>query len=113
MSTGLATVNESLSQVDIIVTASDDPHGVVEFEQPSARTIQESGVTISVPVERHYGLVGNLRANFTILSSSTATSAEDYTLHNQSMMSQVVDIIFTIASIKLSPLSLCRYTDSF
>ena len=77
-------VNESLSQVDIIVTASDDPHGVVEFGQPSAVVTQESGLTLSVPVERHGGLVGDLVINSFILHSSTATSPEDYVLLNHS-----------------------------
>lgn len=71
--------------MDIIVTASDDPHGVVEFGEPSAIMHEESDITVSVPIERYGGRVGDLRANFSILLSSTATSSEDYTLHNQSV----------------------------
>lgn len=78
-------MNESFSQVDVIVTASDDPHGVVEFGEPSAIMQEESDITVSIPIERYGGRVGELRANYSIvLSSSTATSSEDYTLHNQS-----------------------------
>ena len=78
-------MNENASQVDIIVAASDDPHGVVEFGQPSALVVEEADISVSVPIERHNGLVGDLRAIFSILASSTATRSEDYTLHNQSM----------------------------
>ena len=78
-------MNESSSQVNVIVSASDDPHGVVEFGQPSTLTIEEADMTISVPIERHNGLVGDLRTNFSIVASSTATSPEDYTIHNQSV----------------------------
>ena len=77
-------VNETLSQVDIVVRASDYPHGVVEFAQPSAVTTRETGLTLSLPVERHNGLVGDLMLNFYILQSSTATSPEDYVFLNQS-----------------------------
>ena len=56
----------------------------MEFAQPSAVVIDELDVVLSVPVERHYGLIGDLRVNFTVLSSSTATSSADYTLLNQS-----------------------------
>lgn len=84
VSTGLAAINESLTHVDVIVTASDDPHGVVEFSPPTAVTIEESSVTLSIPVERLGGIVGDLRANVAILPSSTATGLEDYTVHNQS-----------------------------
>ena len=66
------------------MTASDDPHGVVEFAQPSAIMIQESSFTLSIPIERLGGIVGDIRANFSVLLSSTATSLEDYTIHNQS-----------------------------
>lgn len=84
ISTGQATVNESFSQVDIILKASDDPHGVVEFGQPSAAETEERATTVSIPVVRDNGLVGDLRVNFSISTSSTATSPEDYTLQNQS-----------------------------
>ena len=90
VSTGLASVDTNSSQVDIIVTASDDPHGVVEFGEPSTVTTDESDTTISIPIERNSGLVGDLRVNFSILSSSTATNSEDYTLHNQSMLATVL-----------------------
>ena len=77
-------MNESLTQVDIIVTASDDPHGVVEFAEPSVVMIEEASVTLSVSIERNNGIIGTLRTSFSILASSTATNFEDYTIHNQS-----------------------------
>ena len=66
------------------MTASDDPHGVVEFAQPSAVTTPESGLTLSVPVERHNGLVGDLFVNLYILHTSTAIDLEDFVLLNHS-----------------------------
>ena len=90
VSTGLALVDTNSSQVDIIVTASDDPHGVVVFGDPSAVRTDESDTMISIPIERYGGRVGDLRVNFSILSSSTATNSEDYTLHNQSMLAMVL-----------------------
>lgn len=66
--------------------ASDDPHGVVEFGEPSAVMSEELDITVSVPIERHNGLVGDLRTNISILASSTATRSEDYTLQNQSVL---------------------------
>ena len=70
--------------MDIIVTASDDPHGVVEFGQPSTVTVAESSLTLFIPVERHNGLVGDLYVNLYILHSFTAVNNEDFILLNHS-----------------------------
>ena len=86
--------------MDVIVRASDDPHGVVEFTQPSAVVTPETGLTLSVPIERLKGLVGDLVLNFIILQSSTASSPEDFILlnHSECFCTNQSDFILIIAN---------------
>ena len=77
-------MNESQSHIDVILTASDNPHGVVQFLQPSASETDEVAATVTIPIQRNYGLTGELMVNFSVSASTTATSPDDYTFQNQS-----------------------------
>ena len=77
-------MNESRSHINVILTASDNPHGVVQFVQPSAAETDEAATTVTIPIQRNYGLTGDLMVNLSVSASTTATSPDDYTFQNQS-----------------------------
>ncbi len=82
-STNLARVDLNSSQVDIVVAASNNPHGLVQFAPPLVLEIQETSTVLTLPLQRTQGLVGSLQVNFSIIQSSAMTP-EDFTVLNQS-----------------------------
>lgn len=81
--TNLAGVDVNSSRVDVIVTASDNPHGIVQFAPPLVREIQETQVVLLLPIQRTLGLVGTLTVSFSVTQTS-ATTPEDFIVLNQS-----------------------------
>ena len=63
----------------VIVAASDDPHGVVQFATPLVKSLPEDSGTVDVMLLRSGGLVGTLLVNFTA-EDRDAFSPNDYTL---------------------------------
>ena len=64
------------------MTASDSPHGIVEFAQPLVVETEEVQTTLALTVQRNFGLVGALRVNFSVVPD-TATTPDDFTVLSQ------------------------------
>lgn len=82
ISANQARVNFNSSEVDVIVAASDNPHGVVEFAQSGFTETDEVDATIMIPLQRNMGLIGLLRVNFSV-TPSTAVTPDDFVVSSQ------------------------------
>ncbi len=57
--TGAAQINSRMATATVTVAASNEPHGVFEFQQSSRRvTVQESENIVELSVARLYGNIG-------------------------------------------------------
>lgn len=70
MSVTLARVDVNATAVEIIVPASNNPFGTVEFASSDPITAPEGGGPVQVNVARSGGLIGALRVNFTAILNS-------------------------------------------
>ena len=68
-----------MDSVSVIVAASDDPHGVVQFAPPLVKSLPEDSGVVNVMLQRSGGLVGTLLVNFTA-EDRDAFSPSDYTI---------------------------------
>lgn len=75
VSSTLARVDATATDVEIIVRASDNPHGTVEFSSAAVTTSEGAG-PVQLTVVRLQGLVGALQVNITVLPMSA--DATDY-----------------------------------
>ena len=75
-------VDVNASAVDIFVTASNNPHGVVQFAPPFQVDTQEDTATLMLPLQRSSGVVGPLRVNFSV-TPNTAQTPEDFNIPTQ------------------------------
>lgn len=81
-STNFVRVDINASDVDIFVTASDSPHGVVQFAPPFQVNTQEDTAILMLPLQRSFGVIGPLRVNFSV-TPDTAQILEDFTVSSQ------------------------------
>ena len=60
--TGAAEINADMATATVTIAASDEPHGVFEFQQSSRRfTAQESANIVELPVARLFGKIGKIQ----------------------------------------------------
>ena len=64
------------------MTASDSPHGIVEFAQPLVIETEEIQTMLAFTVQRNFGLVGTLRVEFSVIPD-TAITPEDFNVLSQ------------------------------
>lgn len=76
VSSTLATINVTATDVEITVRASNNPHGTVEFASAAAVTTSEGAGPVLLNVVRLQGLVGALQVNFTV--SPMSADGTDY-----------------------------------
>ena len=76
--------------MDIVVTASDSPHGSVEFTHPLQIQTEEINTILMLPLQRSFGLIGPLRVNFSVVPD-TAVSPEDFTVLNRCELSNITE----------------------
>ena len=77
VSTTFASVNTNASEVQVVVPASNNPHGLVEFEASEVMVSEDVG-TVLLDLVRTQGVIGTLRVNFSVLLSSA--SGNDFTI---------------------------------
>ncbi len=63
VSASLASIDVNSTHIDLIVAASDTPHGVIQFAS-GAVSVMESEANVPVTIVRGAGLVGDVRVNF-------------------------------------------------
>ena len=80
VSASLANVDINSTHIDLIITASDSPHGIVEFASGSL-SVEEGAASVAVTVVRGTGLVGDLGVTFD-LQLGTADQT-DFTISSQ------------------------------
>lgn len=80
VSTSFASIDANTSEVLVVVPASDNPHGLVEFDQLTTGDVElsEDVGTMVLDLRRTQGVIGTLRVNFSVILIS-ATS-EDFTV---------------------------------
>ena len=77
---GEASINTSAADVQIIIPASDNVHGVISFSSLSTSVSEDVG-NLDITVSRGGGLVGDLLVNFTV-EDRTAIAPNDYQINN-------------------------------
>ena len=70
VSVTVARVDVSATRVEIVVPASNNPHGSVELSSTESVLVAEGMDTVQLSVVRSGGLIGALLVNFTILPNS-------------------------------------------
>ncbi len=70
VSASLANIDVNSTHIDLIVTASDNPHGVIQFAS-GALSVTEGEASVPVTVVRRMGLVGDVRVNLELQLGST------------------------------------------
>ena len=70
ISSTIARVDINASEVGVIVAASNDPHGVVEFAPLSDVSVEETSTTVSLSLSRIQGSSGTLQVNFSVVPTS-------------------------------------------
>eukprot|EP00118_Oscarella_pearsei_P022727 m.265821 g.265821 ORF g.265821 m.265821 type:complete len:6112 (+) comp40493_c2_seq23:779-19114(+) len=82
----LDTDPEALSAT-LLVAASDNPHGIVQFSSPFTRTVSEGIGRVTLGLTRLFGSFGTLRVNFTTNGSQPimATDGSDYSTNTMSV----------------------------
>ena len=80
VSTSFASINVNASEVLVVVPASDNPHGLVEFDQTAVEVRVNEDVGIAaVGLQRSQGVIGTLRVNFSVVLLSSASS-DDFSI---------------------------------
>ena len=60
--TGAAEINPRMGTATLTIAASNEPHGVFEFQQSSRRvTVQESENIVELSVARLFGNIGKIK----------------------------------------------------
>ena len=65
VSASLATIDVNSTHIDLIIAASDNPHGTVEFASGDV-SVEEGAAGVAVTVVRGAGLVGDLGVNVSL-----------------------------------------------
>ena len=79
VSTSFASIDVNASQVLVIVPASDNPHGLVEFDQITNEVqLNEDVGTVVLDLRRTQGIIGTLRVNFTV--TLLTASSDDFSI---------------------------------
>ena len=81
-STSFVRADINASDIDMFVTASDSPHGVVQFAPPLQVDTEEVTTTLMLPLRRSFGLAGPLRVNFSV-TPNTAQTPEDFNISSE------------------------------
>ena len=75
VSTTFASVDTNSSEVLVIVPASNNPHGLVQFDQVTSEVMVNEDVGMVVlDLVRTQGVIGTLRVNFSVLLSSASSN---------------------------------------
>ena len=71
ISTTFASVDTNASEVLVVVPASNNPHGLVEFDQVTSevRLSEDAGLVV-LDLQRTQGVIGILRVNFSVMMTS-------------------------------------------
>ncbi len=80
VSASLASIDVNSTHIDLIVAASDDPHGVIQFSV-GALSVVEGEASVPVTVVRGDGLVGDVRVNFDLQLGSA--DQNDFNISSQ------------------------------
>ena len=79
VSATVARIDVTATDVEIIVRASNNPHGTVEFSSAAITTSEGAG-NVQITVVRQQGLVGALQVNVSVLPmSADATDFNNFT----------------------------------
>lgn len=70
----MARVDANATTVEIIVPASNNPHGSVELASSDPISAPEGGEPVQLSLARSGGLIGALRVNFTTIMISANDS---------------------------------------
>ena len=80
VSASLASIDVNSTHIDLIVAASDDPHGVIQFSV-GALSVVEGEASVPVTVVRGDGLVGDVQVNFDLQLGSA--DQNDFSISSQ------------------------------
>ena len=58
-STGVATIDQMSDTATITIRASNNPHGVVEFQMNSLNVTTDESAMLELTIIREFGLIGN------------------------------------------------------
>lgn len=87
VSTSFASIDANASEVLVVVPASDNPHGLVEFDLTTGEVqLSEEAGTMALDIRRTQGVIGTLRVNFSVILIS-ATSEDFIISSNCKLMS--------------------------
>ena len=79
ISTTFASVDTNSSEVLVVVPASNNPHGLVQFDQVTSEVMVDEDVgTVDLDLVRTQGVIGTLRVNFSVLLSSNSANSNDF-----------------------------------
>lgn len=79
VSTSFAGIDVNASEVLVIVPASNNPHGLVEFDQTANQVqLSEDVGSIVLDLQRTQGVIGTLRVNYTVLLLTA--SSDDFSI---------------------------------
>lgn len=62
-STGAATLDQTANIATITIRASNNPHGIVEFQMNSLNVMTDESAMLSLTIIREFGLIGNFKPN--------------------------------------------------
>ena len=68
----LARLDVNASSVEVIVPASNNPHGSVQFASSNPVVTSEGAMPVQLNLVRTNGLIGALRINYAVLPDSAS-----------------------------------------
>lgn len=81
VSVTLARIHVNATSVDIVVPASNNPHGTVELVSSAPITTSEGAAPLQLNLVRLEGLIGRLRVNYTTVLNTAELM--DFSLEGQ------------------------------
>ena len=85
----VARLDVNASSVDVIVPASNNPHGSVQFASSTPITTSEGAMPLQISLARTNGLIGALRVNFTATLNSANEMDFSFTEPCKSLVKEV------------------------
>ena len=83
----VARLDVNASSVEVIVPASNNPHGSVQFISSAPITASEGGLPVQLDISRVDGLIGALRVHFTATPDSA--NAMDFSINGSCMLLKI------------------------